>query len=116
MSGLLIGWGEIYPGCEERALRLFNEVGAYYGKLIETDRISGFEPFLLAAHGGGLRGFMIVRGTPEQLTTVSHEDEFRSFTIRAEMLMKDFGVTELFFGEELGHLLELYEHQIGAVA
>ena len=32
MSGLLIGWGEIYPGCEERALRLFNEVVAYYGK------------------------------------------------------------------------------------
>jgi hypothetical protein len=116
MSGLLIGWGEIYPGREERALRLFNEVVAYYGKLIEEGRISSFEPFLLAAHGGGLRGFMIVRGTLEELAKVSHEDEFRSQTIRAEMLMKDFGVTELFFGEELAHNLELYEHQIGAAA
>ncbi len=60
MSGLLISWGEIYPGCEERALRLFSEVVAYHGKLIEEGRIGAFEPFLLSAHGGGLRGFMIV--------------------------------------------------------
>jgi hypothetical protein len=116
MSGLLIGWGEIYPGCEERALRLFNEVAAYYGKKLEEGRLSGFEPFLLAAHGGGLRGFMIVRGTPEQITTLSHEDEFLSYTIRAEMLMKDVGVTDLFFGEELGHVMELFEGQISALA
>jgi hypothetical protein len=32
------------------------------------------------------------------------------------MLMKDFGVTELFFGEELAHNLELYERHIGAAA
>jgi hypothetical protein len=32
MSGPLIGWGEIYPGCEERVLRLFNEVVADCGK------------------------------------------------------------------------------------
>lgn len=116
MSGLLISWGEIYPGCEERALRLFSEVVAYNGKLLEAGRIGAFEPFLLGAHGGGLRGFMIVRGTPEQITAVSHEDEFRSYTIRAEMLMKNVGVTELFFGDDLGHTLELYEHQVGALA
>jgi hypothetical protein len=116
MSGLLISWGEIYPGCEERALRLFSEVVAYYGKLIEEGRMGAFEPFLLSAHGGGLRGFMIVRGTPDQIAAVSREDEFRSYTIRAEMLMKDVGVTELFFGADLGHILELFEHQIGALA
>jgi hypothetical protein len=116
MSGLLISWGEIYPGCEERAFRLFSEVVAYYGKLSEEGRIGSFEPFLLAAHGGGLRGFMVLRGSPEQIATVSREDEFRTYTIRAEMLMKDVGVTELFFGEELGHVLELFERQIGALA
>ena len=47
---------------------------------------------MLGAHGGGLRGFMIIRGTREQLTTVSQEDEFRTYVIRAEMLMKDVGV------------------------
>jgi hypothetical protein len=29
MSGPLVGWAEICTGCEERALRLFNEVVAY---------------------------------------------------------------------------------------
>ena len=42
MSGLLIGWGETHPGCEERAFRLFSEVAGYQGKLLEEGRISGF--------------------------------------------------------------------------
>jgi len=115
-SGLLISWGEIYPGREEQAMGLFSEVVAYDGKLQEEGRIHGFEPFVLGAHGGGLRGFIIVRGTPEQITTVRHEDEFLAYVIRAEMLMKDVGVEELYFGEELGHVLELFQHEYGVLA
>ena len=115
-SGLLISWGEIYPGREEQAMRLFSEVVAYNGNLLEEGRISGFEPFVVAPHSGGLRGFMIVRGTPEQITTESHDDEFLAQATRAQMLMKDFGVQELYFGEELGHMLEIFQHEFGALA
>ncbi len=115
-SGLLISWGEIYPGREEQALHLFSEVVAYNGKLLEEGRISGFEPFVLGAHGGGLRGFMILRGTPEQITTVRHYDQFLAYVLRAEMLMKDVGVGELYFGDALGHVMELFEQQVGALA
>jgi hypothetical protein len=30
--------------------------------------------------------------------------------------MKDVGVAELFFGDELAHVMELFEAQIGALA
>jgi hypothetical protein len=115
-SGLLISWGEIYPGREEQVLRLNSEVVAYNGKLLEVGRISAFEPFVLGVHGGSLRGFMIVRGTPEQITTVRHDDEFLSYVLRAQMLIKQVDVEELYFGEELGHVLKLFAQQIGALA
>jgi hypothetical protein len=57
--GPLVGWVEIWSGCEERVLRLFDEVVAYYGEKLGGRSLTGFEPFLLAAHGAGLRGFAV---------------------------------------------------------
>ena len=115
-SGLLISWGEIYPGREEHALlRLFSEVVAYGGKLVEEGRISGFEPFVVRARGGDLRdlrGFMIIRGTREQMTTLRHDDAFLAYVERAKKLMNRVGVDELYLGEELRHILEPFESRV----
>ena len=62
-SGLLISWGETYPGREQQVLRLWNEVGEFYGSLLEAGRISRFEPFLVAGRGAPLRGFTKRRST-----------------------------------------------------
>ncbi|HWK18851.1 MAG TPA: hypothetical protein VNR66_15490 [Solirubrobacteraceae bacterium] len=115
-SGLLISWGEASFSWgeassrrQEEALRLFSEVVAYHDKLLEEGHISGFEPFLLGAHGGGPRrlgGFMIVRGTPGQISTLRHDDEFRGYVHRAEMLMNDVGVEPVYLGEALRHMVE----------
>ena len=115
-SGLLISWKEIYPGREEHALlRLFSEVVAYSAKLLEEGRISGFEPFVLRTHGGDLRdlrGFMIIRGTPEQIATLRHDDAFLAYVQRAKTLMNDVGVDELYLGEALRHILEPFETRL----
>jgi hypothetical protein len=110
-SGLLISWGEIDLSRQEQALlRLFSEVVAYGDKLLEEGRISGFEPFVLGGSGRrGLGGFMIVRGTPEQITTVSHDDEFLGYVSRARKLVEDVGVQELYLGETLRHMMDRYE-------
>ena len=108
-SGLLISWGEVYPGRAEQVFRLFSEVVAHHDRLLEEGRISGFEPGVLGSHGGGLgglRGFMIVRGTPEQITTLRHDDEFLAHVHRAEMLIKDVGVDQLVLDEALRHMME----------
>jgi hypothetical protein len=114
-SGLLISWGEIYPGREEHALlRLFSEVVAYGGELLEEGRISGFEPFVVRAHGDlrDLRGFMIIRGSPEQITTLPHDDAFRAYVQRANKLMNNVGVHELYLGEALRHMLGPFESRL----
>ena len=110
-SGLLVSWGDIDPGRQEQALlRLFSEVVAYGDKLLEEGRISGFEPFVLGGSGfRGLGGFMIVRGTPEQITTVSHDDEFLGYVSRARKLVGDVGVQELHLGETLRQMMERYQ-------
>ena len=112
-SGLLISWGEIYPSREEHALlRLFSEVVAYSGKLLDEGRIGGFEPFVLRAQVGDLRdlrGFMIIRGTPEQITALRHDDAFLAYVQRAKKLMNDVRVDELYLSEALRHILEPFE-------
>ncbi len=109
-SGLLTSWGEVYPGHPaEQVFRLFSEVVAYHDKLLEDGRISSFEPCVLRPHGGGLgglRGFMIVRGTPEQITILRHDDEFLAYVHRAEMLIKDVRVDQLVLDEALRHVME----------
>ena len=118
-SGLLVSWGEVYPGRVEQVFRLFSEVVAYHDKLLEEGRISGFEPGVLGTHGGGLgglRGFMIVRGTPEQIITLRHDDEFLANVLRAQMLMKDVGVDQLFLGEALRSMMAPAGPQVHALA
>jgi len=65
-SGLFISWGEVYPGREEQAVRLWNDAKEYNGSLLEAGRISRFESFLVGGRAG-LRGFTILGGTPEQI-------------------------------------------------
>ncbi len=112
-SGLLIKWGDVYPGREQQAMNLFTETAAYYAKLIEEARISNFEPFLVKPHGdGSLNGFWILRGGREQLSTLSGEDEFIGYSARAHMCLRDFGVIELYYGESLTGVLRLWAQQI----
>jgi len=114
-SGLFISWGEIYPGREEQALRLWNDVGEYWGSLLEAGRISRFEPFLVGGRGG-LRGFMIAGGTPEQIGALTLDDEWLKYIMRLEMCCKDACVNPLSFGESLAHVMELWEQEVHALA
>src|SRR5947208_13022661 len=53
---LFRSWGPAVTGREQKALQVFNEAVAYYGRLQQAGTISGFEPFLLQPHGGDLGG------------------------------------------------------------
>jgi hypothetical protein len=115
-AGLFITWGETYPGREEQGLRLWNDAHAYYTSLLEAGRLSRYERFVLGAHGAGLRGFTIVGGTLEQIGALTVDDEWISYVMRAQLCCTDVGVTPLFFGESLDHIMELWEHEVSAVS
>jgi hypothetical protein len=116
-AGLYISWGETYPGREEQGMRLWNDANSYYTSLLEAGRISRYERFVLGANGGvGVRGFTIIGGTPEQIGALTVDDEWVSYIMRAQLCCKDVDVTSLFFGESLAHIMELWEHEISALA
>jgi len=116
MAGLFIGWGAGYPGRENKGAQVFSEALGFYARLVEEGRIESFEPFLLGFTGRGLDGFMILRGSEDQLNALRADDEFTGRLLRAGMVVKDLFVSDLYFGESLKHLMDIYERQVGALA
>ena len=115
-AGLFIGWGEIARGREERALGVFNETMAYYGRLQEEGRIESFEVSLLQPHGGDLAGFVLLRGTEDQMDAVQHDDEFQRNLTRATFIADNVGAVPAALGEEIGRQLSIFEAEVAALA
>ena len=111
-SALFIGWGEVVRGREERALEVFNETIQYYGRLQEESRIESFEPCLLDPHGGDLAGFILIRGSAEQMDALHHDDEFQRNMTRANFIVDNLGVIHAYLGEELGRQMSRFQAEV----
>jgi hypothetical protein len=114
-AGLFIGWGEVARGREERALDVFNETIGYYGRLQEDGRIEGFEVSLLQPHGGDLAGFVLLRGSQDQMDAVQHDDEFERLMTRANFIVDKLGVVPAAVGEGIARQVSIYEAEVSAL-
>ena len=114
-AGLFIGWGEIVRGREERALEVFNETVGFYGRLQEEGRIENFEVALLNPHGGDLAGFILLRGTEEQMDAIQHDEEFQRYITRANFIVDKLGVVPAALGESIGRQLGIFEAEMAAL-
>ena len=90
-SVLFIGWGENIAGREERGLEVFNEAVGMYGRMQQDGRIEKFDVGLLSPHGGGLRGFILLHGTADQLAAVENDPEYRRNLVDANMIVRELG-------------------------
>jgi len=115
-AGLFIGWGALARGREKEAVDLFNEILGYYGRLQEDGDIESFEPLFLEAHGGDLAGFVLVRGDAEKLASIRVSEEFTQYTIRAGLVVDNFGVVGADMEGRLQQQTAFYTEQIGAIA
>jgi hypothetical protein len=111
-AGLFIGWGEVVRGREERALEVFNETVQFYGELQQAGRIESFEACLLDPHGGDLAGFMLLRGTTEQMDSIHHDDQFQRQMTRANFIVDNLGVIHAYMGEELGRQMSRFQAEV----
>jgi hypothetical protein len=114
-AGLFIGWGEVVRGREERAIEVFNEALEYYGGLQQEGRIESFDVCLLEPHGGDLAGFMMLRGSEEQLDAVHHDEEFQRQMTRASFIVDNLGIVPAYFGEEIGRQMAMYQAEVAAL-
>ncbi len=100
-AALVIRWNRVVPGREQTGLTLFGQSLEYYGTLLSQGKIESYEPVLLDPTGGDLNGFIILRGSPDQLDAVRREDRFIDITMRAAHVCQDLGVVEGYLEAEL---------------
>ncbi|MBA3263035.1 MAG: hypothetical protein H0T69_11335 [Thermoleophilaceae bacterium] len=115
-AGLFIGWGQVVRGREGAAVDGFNETVEFLGQLQGDGRIENFEICFLDPHGGDLAGFMLVRGSTEQMDAVRSDDEFLRHMTRADLHVENLGLIGAFLGEGIARQMAVYQEEIGALA
>jgi hypothetical protein len=110
--GLFIGWSIPVRGKEQRALDVFNEAVAYYGKLQQQGQIESFEVALLEPHGGDLGGFALLRGQREKIAQVRVSAEFERLTTRAGLVVEGIGVVGAAIGEGLQNAIGYFQEEM----
>ncbi|HTB70928.1 MAG TPA: hypothetical protein VK707_08110 [Solirubrobacteraceae bacterium] len=107
-DALFLGWGPVARGRELKALDVFQETLTYYGSLQQDGRIDGFEPVLLAPHGGELAGFVLLRGSRASLDEVRSSDEFQRLVGRAAAVADGVGVVDAYTGDALAEQMATF--------
>lgn len=113
---LFISWTGIIPGRELAATKFFGETLAFYAKLVADGRLESFEPMLLEAHGAGIQGFFVLRGSEEQITALHKDHEFEHYTVRGQLVCFGLEITGGFINEGLARVMSDYEKAGAAFA
>jgi hypothetical protein len=115
-AGLFIGWGQVVRGREERALEVFNETLELYGQLQSDGRIEDFEVALLQPHGGELAGYVMLRGSEEQISQIQLDEDFQRVMQRADFVVDGLGLVPALIGEGLARGIAIYQEELAVVS
>jgi hypothetical protein len=114
-AGLFIGWGQVVRGREGPAVDGFNETVEFFGQLQGDGRIESFEICLLDPHGGDLDGFMLLRGSTEQMDAVRSDEQFLRNMTRASLQVEKLGMVGAALGDGIARQMAMYTEEIGAL-
>jgi hypothetical protein len=112
---LFIGFGQPVRGREERAVEVFNEFVAMFGRMQSDGRIEGMDVTLLDPHGGDLGGFFMVHGSGDQCAALMMDEDFRRASIDAGLIVDNFGVVPAATGEGVQSTMAMYAEAVGKV-
>jgi hypothetical protein len=115
-AGLFIGWGQVARGREDRALDVFNETIELYGQMQSDGRIESFDVALLQPHGGELAGYVMLRGSEQQMDAVNHDEAFQRLMQRADLLVDGLGIVPALIGDGLARGIAMYQEEVAVVA
>ena len=115
-AGLYLGWGTAVRGREKAALDLFNESLQYYGRLQQDGKIESFDVALLNPTGGDAGGFILLRGSAEQIDSLRRDDEFQTLQTRVQLIVDGLRITDAVIDEGLAQQIPRFEKVIGQFA
>jgi len=114
-AGLFIGWGQVVRAREQRALEVFNDNMQYYAGLEQQGRVESWEVALLEPHGGDLAGFVLLRGSVDQMNALRADEEFQRRTQRADLIVDGLGIVGAVLGDGLGDAMAVYQEEASAL-
>jgi hypothetical protein len=115
-AGVFVGWSTPVRGREESGLDVFSEALALDAQLQEEGAIEDFEVVLLSPHGGGLAGFILARGSKDQLVALRAREDFLRINARAAMVVDDLGVVDVALGSGVEEQIGRYREAIKNLA
>ena len=98
---VFLGWNRVVPGREQAGGQMFQDTLQYLGGLQQAGTIESFEPVLLNPHGGDLNGFILIRGTAENLSAMMGSEEWETAVTRGGLIMEGMGVVSGATGDVL---------------
>jgi len=114
-AALFVGWGPPVRGREQKGLGVFNDALAYWGKQQEAGAIESFDVTLLYPHGGDLYGFLLIKGSEDQINTLRGSDEYRRINTRAAQVVENFGTVDAVSGD-VSDQISLYQEAVSELA
>jgi hypothetical protein len=110
---LFISWGGNVAGREARGLEVFNETIGMYGRMQQDGRIESFEVILLSP-STGVDGFIMVRGSADQMAALRQTDEYLRSIMDATLVVHDVRVSEGYTGAGIARVVETYQEAVAA--
>lgn len=108
-TGLMIRWGPVQAGREDQALALFNDTVNYFASLMESGKISGFEPYMFTVTDFEEEaGFFIVKGSFADIFALMDSDEYKSMVTKANLLLHHVKISMVNFGDGVAAQLDQF--------
>jgi hypothetical protein len=111
---LVIGWGAPVRGAEERGLEVFNEALGLLGRMQQDGRIESFDVVLFEPNQN-VNGFILIRGSAEQINALRQDEEFRRNTIDAQLIVDSLRHLSGYTNEGVAEVMGLYQEAIAKV-
>ena len=105
-------WGTAIPGREKQALKVFNETVQWWAGLQRDGKIERFDMTVLAPSGGDVAGFLVARGTAEQIDSLRRSKEYQQQLARALLIASHLSVTDAYVDEGLAQIMGQYQEVI----
>lgn len=112
-AALCIVWGTPVHGRENDALKVYSETLQYWGRLQQEGKIESFEVVVLGPTGGDVTGFLLVRGTAQQIDSVRRTEEYQRLVRRVQLIADHVRVADAFVDEGLAQIMSQYQDEVG---
>jgi hypothetical protein len=111
-AALCTHWGTPIPGREKQALKVFNETVQWWAGVQQEGKIERFDVTVLAPSGGEVAGFLVARGTAEQIDSLRRSKEYQQQLARAQLIASHLSVTDAYVDEGLAQIMSQYKEVI----